>query len=440
MAAATAAAPILSSRRRLIGNVSALYMLQGARYAIPFVTFPYLTRVLGPTRFGLVLFAQSLAQYFVVLTDYGFNLSATHEVSIRREDRHHLSEIFGAVMVIKVAFLALSLVIIAALTTLVPRFRAEWPVYIVALLPVVGYVLFPQWLFQGLERMKSIAVLIIVGQSLGAACIFIFVRRPGDYTLALAFLGIGPALAGVAGLVPVLKSQLIRLQAPSPAGVIKVLRDGWPIFISTAAISLYLNTNIFVLGLLRGDEEAGYFGAATKLIAAVSLLFAPIFTAVYPHAHVLMHRSRGAGMRFIRKLLAFTSVPAFIFSLALLLFAPLATRVAFGFGFGETGRLIRIMAFIPLFVTVSNTLGNQCMLALGMNRAFSRTYVRTGVTNLLLVIPLVLLLQARGAALALAIAEAQVMMLLALNLKKEKLGMLYPVRVDVSDRASHLIQ
>lgn len=75
------------TRQKLISNVAWLYALQGLNYVLPLAVLPYLVRVLGVERYGLLAFAQAFAQYFVILADYGFNLSATKQIARRRGNR-----------------------------------------------------------------------------------------------------------------------------------------------------------------------------------------------------------------------------------------------------------------------------------------------------------------------------------------------------------------
>ncbi len=80
---------------RLRDNIMALGVVQLSNYAIPLITLPYLTRVLGPEAYGKVAFAQVLMAYFILLTDYGFSWSATRKISAHRAERAYISEVKG---------------------------------------------------------------------------------------------------------------------------------------------------------------------------------------------------------------------------------------------------------------------------------------------------------------------------------------------------------
>jgi len=139
--------PTITTRRKLIGNMFWLYGLQGLNYFIPLAVLPYLVRVLGVERYGLVAFAQALAQGFMFLTDYGFNLSATRRIAQLHDDPREVARVFWAVITIKTALMVAGAGVLAGLIVLVPRFHSDASLYVVAYAAVVGSVLFPVWLF-----------------------------------------------------------------------------------------------------------------------------------------------------------------------------------------------------------------------------------------------------------------------------------------------------
>ncbi|MFW6147983.1 MAG: oligosaccharide flippase family protein, partial [Thermodesulfobacteriota bacterium] len=118
-----------TERKRLLENFISLSTLQGLNYILPLITIPYLVRVIGPEKFGLISFSQAFIQYFVLITNYGFNLSATREISINRANKKRVSEVFSAIMLIKIVFMAFSFSIFCLLVFSIPKLRLEWLVY-----------------------------------------------------------------------------------------------------------------------------------------------------------------------------------------------------------------------------------------------------------------------------------------------------------------------
>ena len=66
--------------KAVMSNVAFLSGLQAITYILPIVILPYLFRVIGPEKFGLIAFAQAFVQYFMIITDYGFTINATKEI------------------------------------------------------------------------------------------------------------------------------------------------------------------------------------------------------------------------------------------------------------------------------------------------------------------------------------------------------------------------
>ena len=148
-------------RKVVMKNVASLTMLQAITYILPIVILPYLFRVIGPERFGLIAFAQAFVQYFMIMTDYGFSISATKEISLCRNEHVKVCKIFSSIMTIKISLAFLSLATLGIIVYFIPRFRNDWMVYAFSFGAVAGNTIFPVWFFQGTEKMKYIANLNI---------------------------------------------------------------------------------------------------------------------------------------------------------------------------------------------------------------------------------------------------------------------------------------
>ncbi|MCE4198814.1 O34 family O-antigen flippase, partial [Escherichia coli] len=100
--------------KRLTSNIISLCLVQGAGYIIPLLTLPYLVKTLGPVSYGVLGFSIAFTQYFLLIVDYGFNLSATKKIAGER-NKIKVSEIFWNVMACKLILTIICCVILFTL-------------------------------------------------------------------------------------------------------------------------------------------------------------------------------------------------------------------------------------------------------------------------------------------------------------------------------------
>jgi len=410
-----------SEKKVLVGNFFSLSFMQAADYLFPLITLPYLVRVLGPAKFGLVAFAWAFIQYFVVLTDYGFNLSATREISINREDKKKISRIFSSVLLIKLCFLALSFLVLAGLIFFVPRFRGDWLVYLFAFGMVIGRALLPVWFFQGMERMKYITFLNIVAKFIFTISIFVFIREVHDYIYVPLINSLGFLIAGILGLWIAYRDFKIKISLPDFEDITYQLKEGWYIFISTLSISLYTTSNTFILGIFTNNTVVGYYSAAERLVTALQKVLIPISHTIYPYINKLVVESKGKALHFIRKVLIFMGGGSLIISLAIFILAAPVVNIVLGRQYHQSVIVVRILAFLPFIISLSNIFGVQTMLTFNYKKAFSRILVSAAILNITLALLLAPLYKHIGISVSVLIAEIFVTIAMFLYLKQKEL-------------------
>jgi PST family polysaccharide transporter len=154
----------------LFKNYIYLSVYQVVNFLVPIVIVPIIISRVGLEKFGLIAFSYAFVNYFTVLTDYGFNLSATKNVSVHRHDPHMINRIFTTVMLSKLLFFALSFLLFSILL-LIPIFQDHYQLHLASYMLVLAQVLIPVWLFQGLEDMKYLAVFNTMAKILYAVLI-----------------------------------------------------------------------------------------------------------------------------------------------------------------------------------------------------------------------------------------------------------------------------
>ena len=389
----------------LFKNFSSLTILQFSNYLFPLITFPYLVRVLGPEKFGLVNFAAAFVAYFNVLTDYGFNLSATQEISINRNNKQKINEIFSSVLLIKSALFFISGFVFIFLVLSIPKFSSNSLIYIFSFMIVFGTVLFPVWFFQGMEEMKYITFINIAIKTVWVVLVFLLIHSAKDVLLLVILNGSSFILIGLISLVILRIKFKIEFILPEMNEIKRQLTEGWYIFVSTASITLYTTSNIFILGLLTNNTIVGYFSAADKIRAAIQGLFQNASTAIFPHLSKLFQESKTSAIKFIKNYLKLSVYIAIIVTIIMFILSKPIVLIVLGNNYLSSVNVFRIIVFLPLIILLSNIYGIQIMLNLGYKKEFSRIILFAGIVNLILSVILVPLYFEIGTAIAVVITE-----------------------------------
>ena len=363
-------------RKRLLENFLSLSVLQGANYILPLITLPYLVRVLGPEKFGLIAFAQSFIQYFNILTDYGFNLSATREVSIYRNNKEKISEIFSSVMIIKFGLLVLSFIIMSIIVFSFKKFKNDWLIYYLTFGMVLGQILFPVWFFQGMERMKYITILNIVAKGIFTICIFIFIRKMADYLYVPLINSLGIVTAGVLGLYIIFKNYKVNFILPNFETIQYQLKNGWYIFISNVTGNIYGQGTVFILGLTTNNFVVGYYSAAEKLMKAIASLSQPLAQALYPY---MVRFNIEALRKNFKKVFFMSSVMSFLIAFFVYVGASYIIALLYGKGMENSVIDLQILS-IGMFFIILNVIKQPYIFAMKKDKANSYMYIFTGLS------------------------------------------------------------
>ncbi len=406
MSDVAAAAPAEDARRGLVvRNVVSLAAWQASNSLLPLLTYPYLTRVLDVRGYGEFGFSFGIAAYAVLVTDWGFGLSASGEVARHRDDPERLSAIVWGTLAAKALLAFGSLAALGVAAVAIPGLRPMAPVLAGAAGMVVANVLTVYWCLQGLERLGRFAVAALLCRAAVVPLTFLLVRDPGDAWLAAALLSGGGIAAGLVSLLLLWRLQLIRPPARSDLDVGARIRSSWHLFLANASANLYTTTNVVLVGALLGPVAAGLYTAADRLRAAAQNVIQPISQAAYPRSTRLMQQSREAGFAFARQVLLAQVAVTGMVSIVLFFGAPLIIRLLAGEGYDGSVRVLQVMAPMPALIGISDSLGVQVLLPLGLKARFSAIRVQAGVLNLVVVAGLILALGVTGAALGTVIAE-----------------------------------
>jgi O-antigen/teichoic acid export membrane protein len=286
----------------------------------------------------------------------------------------------------------LGVFIMLAVVLSTPKLRANLPIFCIGYLAVIGDLLFPMWLFQGLQKMENLIWRDLLVRLVSLGLMFAFVHKDSDYLWAAGFQSGSMLFAGIIGLITVPLLTSARFVAPSRKEIIEALREGWPVFLSTAAMTIVYSTNVLILGLRCGPTDVAYYTAAYRLVWAARSLVQPIVTALYPHISHMAVSSGQNAIAFLRKYAFILAAPFLIGSFVLFTGASPIIHIVYSAKYEPAIWLLRIMSFSPFLLVFQHLYSTFYMLAFGYQKEWSRMILQASVLNFVLLIPLIFFL------------------------------------------------
>jgi PST family polysaccharide transporter len=401
-----------TQNRRLVKNYGALVSIQVLNYLLPLITFPYLIRVLGFEKFGMIGFAQAVMVYFTVLCDYGFNLTGNKAVSIHREDKQKLSEIVSSIFMIKAGLWVAGLLILTVLILSVHRFNSN-PVFFYGFyLAVAGNAFFPVWFFQGMERMGLITLINFFAKALSTALIFLVIKQPGDFIYVPLIQASGFLLSALLSLVLLYAMFGVRFYLPTRKKINTDLKEGWSPLISNFFVSLYTSTNVLILSFFAGNTIIGYYTLTDKVITAItSFLGNPINQAVYPYLSRRYVESRDVLRRQVMKLRKLLLTLHISIAVAIIAFAPWVIQLLTGEIQEPLVLLLRVLA-VGLVVAPFGAHFTQLTIILGVHHHLRTSMLYAVALNFILILPMLYLFDFYGLALTTVFVQVVLISLL----------------------------
>ena len=397
--------------RQVIENFFSLSILNALNVLLPLVTLPYILHVVGKANYGAYSYVYAVLQYVILFSTYGFNFSATKQISQCRDDAAMVARIYNAVTASK----GLIAIVLSALLLITSRwvFKNEVGVlmFLYGLGMVIGDVLTPVWLFQGMEKMRYMTMVNASSKILFTILIFLVVRESDDFDVLILLNSCGYLLAGALSLGLVYRQFHLRLQRTTWRDIVQQLKEGSAVFGSTFGMNLYRNANIIILKQFVSDDLVGLYSAAEKVVKGFQSLISPAAQALFPH---LSLRFKGQpvkeNMRLLRQ----------VVTIGVYIFAPLISDILCGKEFAACVPLIRIMTLVILFGEINYLVGIVGLINMDGQQYFFRSVMVTGVFSVVFMLLMTPLYGAVAAAWAMSLSEVLLFLLCLFSIYRIK--------------------
>ena len=383
--------------KTVAGNFMWLSLLQVASYVFPLITMPYLARVIGVEGFGKIAFALAIMVWIQTIADWGFNLTATRDVAQNRDNPQKVSEIFSNVLWARCLLMFLSLAALLLLIAVVPRFREQWDVILVTFLIIPGHILFPDWFFQAVEKMRYITIINVATKLIFTLAVFVFIKTPDDYIIQPVLSAAGFALSGIIALYIIVGRWGVQLLPPSLKDILTTIKESTNVFINNLAPNLYNSLSIVLLGIFSGGVANGIYDGANKFINIICNILNALTRAFFP----FLSRRKEHFSLFVKLVICV----AIVTSMVTWFIAPWLVATLLSAEFAESVIVIRILSVSLIFYVLSSAYGSCYMIVNKREKVLRQLTVICSIIGLLMAIPLVYYYSYIGVALTVTISR-----------------------------------
>lgn len=383
--------------RTLVANFGYLSLLQVASYVFPLITMPYLAWVIGAEGFGKIAFAAAIMVWFQTIADWGFNYTATRDVAKNRGDKEKVSEIFSNVLWARILLMFVSFVVLSVCVLIIPKLRENADVIMISFLMIPGHIMFPDWFFQAMERMKYITILNIVSKTLFTVAIFLFIKERQDYILQPLFTSLGFVISGIIAMYYILIKWKIRLRISSFKTILRTIKSSTDVFINNLIPNLYNAFSIVLLGFIGGNVANGLYDAGVKFTNIVQQFLLILSRTFFPFL------SRRIDKHSIYARLNISS--SILLAVALWLLAPVLVKIFYTNEFFYAIKVIRISSISLIFLAMGNVYGINYLLLIDREKQLRNITLVASLIGFALSFPLIYKYQVIGAALVVTITR-----------------------------------
>lgn len=406
----------------IIKNSYYNFLLQFSNYIIPLILIPYLTRTVGQEGFGKIAFAQSFVLIASIFTDFGFQLSASREISYFKDKLEIVSEITSNTLYTKILLLFLTIILTTPFLYILPIFSNNQEFYTVGLLLIFTKTFGLEWYFYGLENIKVYTFLQIIGKFFLIILVFSFVKRQEDAFLYLLFWGITSFIVNILNFFFIVKH--INFTKFNLNRVFTHIKKSFNLFFFNISVNLYTNANTIIIGLLLPPAQVGLYSAGEKIIRSIIGLWQPLTTVLYPRINHLIFNNIDKAKKLFWISIIFYGLLGLILTLFVFVFSNYIVINFLGLNFKGSIIIIKILSPIILIVALSNVLGILFLLPLKLEKQFNLVLILTGTLNILISVPLIKFFNIKGMAYSFLMSEIIVLIGCIILFKKYN-GRLY---------------
>ena len=393
-------------------------ILQISAFIFPLITFPYVSRILGPSGTGNVSFATSIVTYFALFAQLGIPTYGIRATARVRDDKKLLSKTVQEIFIINAVMCVLAYFVFFVVLNLVPKMYNDKVLFIIISSTILFNSVGMDWLYKGLEKYTYITFVSIIFKFIALILMFVCVHHKNDYVIYGAISIFAASASNICNLVNIHK--LIYIKPIFNYEFTKHFRPIMIFFAMSCATTIYTNLDTVMLGFMKDNVEVGYYNAAIKIKNVLLGVVTSLGTVLLPRASYYIENNMYSEFKRIAgKALNFVVLISFPLCLYFILFAKEGVLFLSGDAYTEAILPMQILMPTLIFIGLTNIMGIQMLIPLGREKVVLYSEIAGAIVDLVINTILIPIMASSGAAIGTLVAEMVVWTVQYIALKED---------------------
>ena len=394
-------------------NISVNAILNMVKTALsvlfPIITVPYLSRVLGKNEYGSFNYSLSIISYFVLLAGLGFSIYAIREGSRIRENKEAIIAFSNELFSLNIISTLISYGLLFFTLSISKQLSSYKELILILSISIIFTTLGADWVNSIYEDYIYITVRYILIQVLALILMFVFVKSDRDvviYTYIYLFTQIG---ANVINIFYIRK--YVHLKFTFSKSMFKHLLPVLGLFISNFAVTLYVNSDITLLGILKGNGAVSVYSVVSKIYtASKQIVIAGVMVTIPRISFYFGQKNIGKYNRFLDNLLNIIVIFTLPIFVGLAMLARPVVLIISGPEYLDGVLTLRLLCFASVFSILSYFFSFCILIPNRQDKQFVIATTIAAIVNIGLNFILIPIYSHKGAAVTTVMAEFIVML------------------------------
>lgn len=368
---------------KILKNTSALMVFNIAKMVFPFITLPYLTRILSTDAYGIVAYVKTVMSYMQILVDFGFILSGTKDIVEMRNDKKEIGYVVGDTLLAKIIMSVAAFFILLLLMIALPLLRSNVEFTIFSFIVVGESIFLMDFLFRGMEIMHVITIRFILMKTISTLLTFVFVKSDDGILLIPLFDIVGSFIAVLLVMFEIKKLK-IKINFHGIKSAIQLIKNAFVYFLSNIASTLFNTLSTVIIGLKISATEVAYWSVCMQIITSITACYTPISDGLYPE----MIKNRDISL--IKRALKYLMPVVIIGCILAYFLADFGMMILGGEKYLAAVPVFRLLIPILLFGLPITLLGWPALGAVGKTKEVTTATVSSVIIHIVLLLILVI--------------------------------------------------